>query len=67
MQTGHWASVLPDSVAATLGMTAGLRAIAIVEPDASYQIGLILPYREPVPLLTAALLAEARKLSKKLR
>jgi DNA-binding transcriptional LysR family regulator len=66
VQTGNWASVLPESVANTLGTTAGLRSIPIVEPLASYQVGLILPHREPVPRLTAALLFEARKLSRKL-
>jgi hypothetical protein len=66
VQTGNWASVLPESVANMLGATAGLRSIAIVEPLASYQVGLILPHREPVPRLTAALLFEARKLSRKL-
>src|SRR5271165_6941056 len=66
-QTGDWASVLPESIANTLGISAGLRSIAIVDPAASYQIGLILPHREPVPVLTGALLAAARGLSAKLR
>ncbi len=66
VRTGAWASVLPESVAGTLGAAAGLRSVPIVEPIASYQIGLILPHREPVPLLTAALLQEARRLSRKL-
>jgi DNA-binding transcriptional LysR family regulator len=65
VQTGDWASVLPESVASTLGTAAGLRSIAIVDPAASYQVGLILPHREPVPLLTAALLTEARRFSQK--
>ena len=64
VQTGQWASVLPESVVNTLGIAAGLRSIAIVEPAASYQVGLILPHHEPVPLLTAALLSEARTLSR---
>ena len=66
VQTGDWATVLPESVASSLATGARLRSIAIVEPAASYQVGLILPHHEPVPLLTAALLAEARQLSLRL-
>jgi DNA-binding transcriptional LysR family regulator len=59
-RTGQWATVLPESIATTLGAGAGLRAIPLLKPSASYPIGLILPDRDPMPALTAALLAEAR-------
>jgi DNA-binding transcriptional LysR family regulator len=62
VRTGRWASVMPARLAATLGLTEVLRAIPIVEPEASHTIGLIVPAREPMTPLTAALLAEARRL-----
>ncbi len=58
--TGQWATVLPERLAETLATAPGLRRIPIIEPDATYQIGLVVPGREPVPILTAALLAVAR-------
>ena len=60
--TGRWATVLPEKLAETLALAPRLRCIPITEPDATYQIGLVLPPREPMPILAAALLAEARLL-----
>jgi len=62
VRTGRWATVLPESIATTIGAAAGLRALPVLEPAASYQVGLILPDRSPMPALTAALVAEARGL-----
>ena len=61
--TGHWATILPEKLAETLALSTRLRCIPIVEPDATYQIGLVLPLRDPMPILSAALLAEARLLA----
>ncbi len=58
--TGRWATVLPEQLVQTLGLSARLRCIPLVEPDATYEIGLVLPHHEPMPALAAALLAEAR-------
>ncbi len=58
--TGQWATVLPERVAETLAVSPSLRRIPITEPDATYQIGLVLPHREPMPLITAALMSVAR-------
>jgi DNA-binding transcriptional LysR family regulator len=63
VRTGRWASVMPARLAETLGLTATIRAIPIVEPEAVHSIGLIVPAREPMTPLTAALTAEARRLS----
>jgi DNA-binding transcriptional LysR family regulator len=60
VRTGRWASIMPAQLAATLGLTDVLRAIPIVEPEASSTIGLVVPAREPMTPLTAALVAEAR-------
>ena len=61
VRTGRWASVMPAQLAATLGLTDVLRAVPIVEPEASNTIGLVVPAREPMTPLTAALVGEARR------
>ena len=63
--TGEWATVLPERVADTLALSPRLRRIPITDPDATHEIGLVLPHREPMPVLAAALLAEARLLTRK--
>ncbi len=63
VRTGRWASVMPARLAATLGLTDVLRAIPIVEPEATHTIGLVAPAREPMTPLTAALVAEARRIA----
>jgi DNA-binding transcriptional LysR family regulator len=63
VRTGAWMTVLPESVASTLGAAGGLQAIALVSPEAQYRIGLVVPQHDPMPPLTAALLAEARRIS----
>jgi DNA-binding transcriptional LysR family regulator len=66
VRTGRWASVMPAKLAETLGLTETIRAIPIVEPDEVHTIGLVVPEREPMTPLTAALVAEARLVAKKL-
>jgi DNA-binding transcriptional LysR family regulator len=63
VRTGRWASIMPAQLATTLGLTDVLRAIPIVEPEASYTIGLVVPAREPMTPLMAALVAEARRVA----
>ena len=43
VRTGSWASVMPERLADTLGLTERLRSIPIVEPEVVHQIGLIIP------------------------
>jgi DNA-binding transcriptional LysR family regulator len=64
VRTGRWASVMPEKLADTLGLTERLRAIPIVEPEATHQIGLVVPPREPMTPLVAALVAETNYLAK---
>jgi DNA-binding transcriptional LysR family regulator len=59
VRTGRWASVMPEKLAGTLGLTEHLRSIPIVEPEAVHQIGLVVPPREPMTPLVAALVAES--------
>jgi len=67
VRTGRWASVMPEKLADTLGLTERLRAIPIVEPEAVHKIGLVVPPREPMTPLVSALVAEAIRLEKSLR
>ena len=55
VRTGRWASVMPAKLAETLGLTDTLRAIPIIEPEAVQTIGLVVPAREPMTPITAAL------------
>jgi DNA-binding transcriptional LysR family regulator len=63
VRTGRWASVMPARLAASLGLTDVLRSIPIVDPEATHTIGLVAPAREPMTTLTAALVAEARRVA----
>jgi hypothetical protein len=40
---------------------ASLRSIPITEPDAVHRVGLVVPNRDPLPPITAALLLEAQR------
>src|SRR6186997_313736 len=66
VRTGRWASVMPAKLAETLGLTETIRAIPIVEPEAVHTIGLVVPEREPMTPLSAALVVEARRVATQL-
>ena len=63
VRTGRWASVMPAKLAETLGLTDTIRAIPITDPQAVQTIGLVVPSREPMKPITAALVEEARRLA----
>jgi DNA-binding transcriptional LysR family regulator len=63
VRTGRWASVMPAKLAETLGLTGTIRAIPITEPEAVQTIGLVVPAREPMMPITAALVNEAKLLA----
>ncbi len=63
VRTGKWSSIMPAKLAETLGLTDSVRAIPIVEPAATHAVGLVVPHREPMTPLVAALVAEARDLA----
>jgi DNA-binding transcriptional LysR family regulator len=60
VRTGRWASVMPEKLASTLGLTDRVRAIPIVDPEATHTVGLVVPHREPMTPLALALVAEVR-------
>jgi DNA-binding transcriptional LysR family regulator len=66
VRTGRWASVMPAKIADTLGLTDTIRAIPISQPKAVQTIGLVVPQREPMTPITAALVVEARRLAPQL-
>lgn len=66
VRTGQWASVMPLKLAETLGLTEKIRAIPIVDPEAVHTVGLVVPPREPMTPLNAALVAEAKRLGAEL-
>ena len=63
IRTGKWASIMPLNLAETFGFSEPIRAIPIVEPDASHLVGLVAAQREPHTPLVAALLDEAMTLA----
>jgi len=63
VRTGKWASIMPAKLAETLGLTENVRSIPIVDPSATHTVGLVVPHREPMTPLIAALVAEARTLA----
>lgn len=65
IRTGKWSSIMPLNLAETFGFSEPIRAIPIVEPDASHIVGLIAARREPHTPLVAAFLNEAAALADK--
>jgi DNA-binding transcriptional LysR family regulator len=63
VRTGRWASVMPARLAETLGLTDTIRAIPITHPEAVQTIGLVVPAREPMTPITAALVEEAKRVA----
>lgn len=63
VRTGRWASVMPAKIADALGLMDTIRAIPIVGPEAHPTMGLVVPHREPMTPLAAALVTEARRLA----
>ena len=73
---GGWASVLPGAVVRAMAggapaegqddaaafRTGGLCSVPLTDPHTSFEVGLVVPRRETLPLLTLALVAEARSL-----
>jgi DNA-binding transcriptional LysR family regulator len=63
VRTGRWASIMPTQIVEMLTPTDALRAIPIVEPETVHTIGLVVPAREPMTPLNAALVVEARRIA----
>ncbi len=57
---GGWSTVLPHTIGCLISDASRIRMLPLVEPEGSHAIGLIVPDRDPVSPVAAALLAEAR-------
>lgn len=64
VRTGQWASIMPAKLADTLGLTASVRSIPIIEPAATHAVGLVVSERDQTTPLVGALIAEAKQLAK---
>jgi hypothetical protein len=54
---------MPAKLAETLGLSDTVRSIPIVEPLVEYSIGLVIPHRDPMTPLIAALVQVAREVA----
>ncbi len=63
VKTGRWASVMPAKLADTLGLSDAVRAIPIVDPLVTYRVGLVVPLRDPMTPMVAALVQTAREVA----
>jgi DNA-binding transcriptional LysR family regulator len=63
VKTGRWASVMPAKLAETLGVSDAVRSIPIVDPAVTYSVGLVVPQRDPLTPLIAALAQIAREVA----
>jgi DNA-binding transcriptional LysR family regulator len=63
VKTGRWASVMPAKLAETLGLADRVRSIPIVDPVVDYSIGMVIPQRDPMTPLIAALVQIAREVA----
>ncbi len=57
--TGEWVTILPEHVAETLALSPRLRSIPITGGPPGHEVALMLPAHDPMPVLAAALMAEA--------
>jgi DNA-binding transcriptional LysR family regulator len=63
LRTGEWVSILPGQWRQTLALSAaGVTTVPLEAPEVANTVGLVLPRREPLPLLADALAAAARQL-----
>jgi DNA-binding transcriptional LysR family regulator len=63
VKTGRWASVMPAKLAETLGLSDAVRTIPIVDPEVTYSVGMVVPQRDPMTPLIAALVHVAREVA----
>jgi DNA-binding transcriptional LysR family regulator len=67
VRVGRYACIVPEKLAQLLGASEPLRSIPISESRELHTIGLVSPQREPIPPLTQALVAEAARLTARMK
>ena len=60
LRTGAWASILPAQWTETLALAPGVEALPLEAPEVANTVGLVVPDREKLPILSEALVAVAR-------
>ena len=63
VRTGCWATIVPESLATVMGDAPGVRSIPLVEPWATYQVGVVVPHRTPMAALVEALVDEVARVA----
>ena len=63
VRTAKWASVMPAVLADSFRLSERVRSVPIVEPDVSHMIGLVVPERDPMTPLCAALIVEGQAIA----
>ena len=58
---------MPAKLAETLGLSDTVRSIPIIDPDVNYSIGMVIPQRDPMTPLIAALVNVAREVAPSLQ
>jgi DNA-binding transcriptional LysR family regulator len=66
VRSGEWVTVIPERLAQVSELKREFHAIPIKEPEVVHTIGLVMPMREPMTPLSAALAAEARRTASRL-
>jgi DNA-binding transcriptional LysR family regulator len=61
VSSGHWASILPETMADLAGVAEPMRSIPILNPEVTQIVGLVVASRDPATPLCNALLAEAER------
>jgi DNA-binding transcriptional LysR family regulator len=59
VRSGGWGTILPAQWTETLYLAPDVQSVPINGPEVANTVGLVVPHRDPMPLLTAALMNEA--------
>ena len=66
VETGRWSSILPPTLAGSLGLSDAVASVPIVDPVVTHAVGLVVPYREPTSAVIGALVEEGTRLADEL-
>jgi DNA-binding transcriptional LysR family regulator len=61
VRLGQWSGIVPQSLLLLTGMSNGLRALPMRDPEPDHSVGLVYADREPVSGLVSAFLATAKR------
>jgi DNA-binding transcriptional LysR family regulator len=61
VRDGAWSSVMPHTFLHVFGVPEDMRAVPLVEPSPTHEIGLAIADRDPAPPIARALMQAARK------